>query len=117
MKTLCLAPGYFGAGSGNADGFGGGLRDGLELEPGGEVLVSHLAVGHNYLTLFHYFRPMLAQQPEGAQGRMFPQQATAQNDEVPEGDGQEIPQVQMGRHVLDAHQEAVFHRVHVDGIR
>ena len=58
--------------------------------------------------------PGSRQVPEGLERSVLPQQAPRHHHDVPRSDGEPVAPVEVRRDVLDAHQEAVLHRVHVD---
>jgi len=52
--------------------------------------------------------------PEGRQRSRFGKQAASHHHQVARGHRQPVAAVYAGRRVLDAHQETVLHRVHID---
>ena len=74
----------------------------------------HAAAGLNQAPLGQHARQIPAQEPEGPKRAVLPEQTTHHHHQVARGDGQPIAAVKIRGNVLDAHQEAVLHGMHVD---
>ena len=91
-----------------------GARRGSEGEPGGKVRVGGAAAGHDRAAVAHGARELADEAPEADRRGRLPHERAGHHQRVaPEHRGPAAARDAPGQ-VLDAHQEAVLHRVHVD---
>src|SRR5579884_380694 len=98
----------------HARGRARGLTDGRIGKPARHIVVADALPLHDGAALADDPPPVSQHIAEGLERALLPQQAAAEDDDVAAGDGKPVPAVDVAGDVLDAHQEAVLHRVHVD---
>lgn len=91
--------------------------EGLGSEPHGNARIGGPPAAHDPAALAERAAEVFGDVPEGGQRSLFEQETTGNYENITDGGREPAAPVQIAGHILDAHQESILHRVHVQNGR